>query len=222
MNKPKFGYGWAVKWILAAILIAAGILMLLLGNEIVFAVSGITIVFFSIFRVVPLMKTLKAEALRTINLFEIFFDFVIGGLMLFVVFSGNANDAFWGGLYGYLLAFVLFARGLVFFASSFYFQEKSESLKFWAHYVFASLAPAILVMTIMGTNIQKALSLIVMLIAIGGGVYLGWDGFGGYRKYRESSKALNEDKKETKKPIVEKELPKPVPEEEKKEETYVN
>jgi len=38
MAKAKFGYGWVIKWILAAILIAAGVLMKIYDEEIVYDV----------------------------------------------------------------------------------------------------------------------------------------------------------------------------------------
>jgi len=105
----------------------------------------------------------------------------------------------------------------------YYFGEKSESMKFWFHFICATIAPAILVLTMMDqTIIIRTLGWIILFISIGGAGYLGYDGFGGYRKYRETSKALNEGKKTEKAPVVEKELPKPTPEVEKEKETYIN
>lgn len=46
MAKVKFGYGWVMKWILAAILIAAGVLMLLNDETVVYATTGIVVVIF--------------------------------------------------------------------------------------------------------------------------------------------------------------------------------
>ena len=222
MAKMKFGYGWLVKWILAAILIAAGILMKIYEVDVVYATTGIAIVMFSVLRIVPLLKTLKKEVLRTINLFEIFLDVVMGALMIYVVFSGNSSDSFWISLYGYMLAFFFLIRGFIYFISMYYFGEKSEAMKFWFHMVCMVLAPSIFVLTIMGTDIIHTLGWIILFISVGGGLYLGYDGFGGYKKYRETSKALNDGKKVEKAPNVEKELPKPTPEIEKEKETYVN
>jgi len=223
MTKNKFGYGWLIKWILAAILIAAGVLMKIYDQQVVYATTGVAIIIFSLLRVVPLMKTLKKEVLRTINLFEIFLDVVIGGLMLYVVISAKTGDTFWLNLYGYLVAVFFFLRGLIYFVSMYYFGEKSESMKFWFHFICATIAPAILVLTMMDqTIIIRTLGWIILFISIGGAGYLGYDGFGGYRKYRETSKALNEGKKTEKAPVVEKELPKPTPEVEKEKETYIN
>jgi len=220
--KLKFAYGWLLKWILAALLLAAGILMKIYEVDVVYATTGIAIIIFSLLRIVPLLKTLKKEVLRTINLFEIFFDTVIGALMLFVVFSQRTSVTFWIGLYGYMLAFFFFARGLIFFVSMYYFGEKSEALKFWFHLISVMLAPTILVLTIQGIDIIHFLGWVVLFISISGGGYLAYDGFGGYQKYRQTSKTLNEDKKVEKSPNVEKELPKKQPEEEKQEQTYIN
>ncbi len=222
MAKTKFRYGWLLKWILAAILIAAGVLMKVYEVSVVYATTGIAIVIFSLARVVPLLKTLKKEVLRTINLIEIIFDTIMGGVMIYVVFSGKAENAFWISLYGYLLAVFFYARGLIYFISMYYFDEKSESLKFWFHIVCVSLGPVLFVLTILGRDIISTLGWIVLFISVGGGLYLTYDGYGGYRKYRESSKAINEEKEKKKKPKVEKELPKPINEEPAEKETYIN
>jgi hypothetical protein len=218
MAKLKFGYGWLVKFILAAILLAAGILMKIYETDVVYATTGMAIVIFSLVRVVPLMKTLKKEVLRTINLIEIIFDTIMGGVMIYVVFSGNSGEPFWLGIYGYLLAVFFYARGLIFFISQYYFGEKSEALKFWFHIVCITLGPVIFVLTIQGQDIISTLGWIVLFIAISGGIYLGYDGFGGYRKYRETSKRLNEDKKQEKESPYEKELPRSNAEEPKEKE----
>lgn len=222
MNKPKFGYGWLVKWILAAILLAGGILMKLYEIEVVYATTGIAIVLFSLLRVVPLLKTLKKEVLRTINLIEIIFDTIMGGVMIYVVFSGKSGDAFWIGIYGYLLAFFFYARGIIYMLSLYYFQEKSEPLKFWFHIICLTLGPVIFVLSVMGEDIISTLGWIVLFISVGGGAYLGYDGYGGYKLYRESSKSLNERKREQKQPTPEKELPKPIQEEPEEKQPYAS
>jgi hypothetical protein len=222
MAKQKFNYGWAIKWVLAAILLAAGILTKLYEQDIVYATTGIAVVLFSVFRVYPLMKTLKTEVLRTINLIEIIFEFILGVIMVYVAFSGKSSDALWVSLYGYILTFVLLARGIIYFVSLYYFQEKTEPMKFWTHLFFVGIGPVILTLTLQGNDIITTLGWLLLLIAIGGAVFLGFDGYGGYRKYRERSKALNTEKAKAKEPKVEKELPKAEIEEEKQEETYIN
>lgn len=222
MTKSKFRYGWAIKWVLAALLMAAGVLMKIYQEDVVYATTGIAIVLFSLLRVVPLLKTLKKEVLRTINLIEIIFDTILGIVMIYVVFSGKSTDVFWINMYGYLLAFFFLSRGIIYFISLYYFGEKSESMKFWFHMLCMALGPVILTLTVLNKDIITTLGWVVLFISISGGGYLGYDGFGGYKKYRESSKSLNEDKKIEKDSKFEKDLPKPVPEVEKEKETYIN
>ena len=219
MKKPGFGYGWLIKWILAAILIAAGILVKINEVDVVYATTGIAIVMFSLLRVVPLMKSLKKEVLRTINLIEIIFETIMGGLMIWVVFAGKSNDALWVSIYCYLVAIFFYIRGFIYMVSLYFFGEKTEPLKFWFHLVSITLGSALLVLAILKIDIISTLGWIVLFISVAGGCYLGYDGFGGYKKYRESSKALNEAKKaEAAKPILDEENKKPVVEEPKEKE----
>ncbi len=224
MAKRKFGYGWIIKWILAAILIAAGVLMKIYDEEIVYATTGIAIVIFSILRVVPLLKTLNKEVLRTLNLIEVIFDTLLGALMIFVVFSGKLDTAnsIWIGLYGYMLTFFLLARGVIYFVSLYYFSEKTEPIKFWFHLICVALGSVILTLAVLQQEIITTLGWLVLFMSVSGGLYLGYDGYGGYKKYRETSKALNTKKEVQKDPKIEKETPKPIEDEVKQEETYIN
>ncbi len=47
MNKAKYGYGWVLKFVLAAILLGVGIYMVF-ADEVVYAITGVTIVIFFI------------------------------------------------------------------------------------------------------------------------------------------------------------------------------
>jgi hypothetical protein len=227
MAKPKYGYGWAIKWALAAVILAAGILSKIYEEDIVYAATGLAVVIFSVFRVYPLMKTLKTEVLRTINLIEIIFEFIIGAVMVYVAFSGKSDEALWTALYGYMLTFFLLARGVIYFVSLYYFNEKSEAAKFWTHMFFIAIGPVVLTLTLQDNDtIISTLGWILLVVAIGGGIYLGFDGYGGYRKYREYSKSINQPKeKEKDKPKdknIEKELPKPIEDEAEQPETYIS
>ena len=125
MKQAKYGYGWVLKFILAAILIGIGIYMIF-ANEVVYLITGVGIVIFSIFRVYPLMKSLNKEVLRTINLIEIIFDTLVGAIMIYVALTRDLqNEAIWGYVYRYSLAFFFYARGLVYFNSVVLLGEKS-------------------------------------------------------------------------------------------------
>jgi hypothetical protein len=169
------------------------------------------------------MRTLKKEVLRTVNLIEIIFEFIIGGLMVYVgFFLGNPVPAFWVAMYGYMLTFFLIARGVVYFVSLYYFAEKTEPTKFWVHLIFVGLGPVTLTLTILGEDIISTLGWLLLLASLGGAVFLGFDGYGGYKKYREKSKALNTEKQVEKDPKVEKELPLPIQDEVEEKETYIS
>jgi len=191
MGKMKYGYGWVLKFILAAVLLGVGIYMVF-ANEVVYTITGVGIVIFSIFRVVPLMKSLNKETLRTINLIEIIFDTIVGGLMIYIALTRNLDDeAIWASVYRYALAFFFYARGLVYFNSIVFFGEKTEIPKFWVHIVALTLGAVIAV--IPGFR-YDTVGIFLLFISLLGASYLGYDGFGGYKKYREFSKELNQGK----------------------------
>ena len=232
MAKPKYNYGWLLKFILAAILLGVGIYMVF-ADKVVYLITGVAIIVFSLLRIVPLVKTLKTELLRTINIVEIVHDTLMGAFMLYVALSGKdlANEPVWGGIYKWLLAIFFYLRGLVFFNSVVFLGEKTEIPKFWVHIGCLTLGAIIAVWPNFDYNV---VGVFFLLISITGAAYLGYDGYGGYRKYREYSKALNEGKKAAEKPAEEKEVPDPeikkpekepekVPEKEPEEkETYIN
>lgn len=193
MEKMKYGYGWVLKWILAAILLGVGIYMFF-AAEVVYTITGVAIVIFSLFRVVPLLRSLSKEVLRTINLIEIIFDTLIGALMIYIgVTKGSnlANEAIWSSVYRFSLVFFFYARGLVFFNSIVFLGEKTEVPKFWVHIASLTLGAVVAVTP----NFDYAtVGIFFLIIALIGAAYLGFDGFGGYKKYREYSKSLNEGK----------------------------
>jgi hypothetical protein len=222
MNKAKYGYGWVLKFVLAAILLGVGIYMVF-ADEVVYAITGVTIVIFSLFRVYPLIKSLNKEVLRTLNLIEIIFDTLIGILIIYIAFTYKdtlSDQTIWSAVYRYSLVFFFYARGLVYFNSVVFLGEKTEVPKFWVHIVVLSLGAIIAVYPNFDYELVGIFFLIISLIGSG---YLGIDGYGGYKKYREFSKELNEGEQPQKK--KEKQAPKqPViqdPDEEEKR-PYVN
>lgn len=185
----KYGYGWVLKWLIAAILLGIGIYMFF-AKEVVYLITGVAIVIFSLFRVVPLMKTLDKEVLRTMNLIEIIFDFLVGGLLIYVAASGRIeNSAIWESVYRYALAFFFYARALVFFVSTSFFDEKTEVPKFVAHIVSITVGSIIFVWD--GFSYQTV-AMLILVISFIGSIYLGYDGFKGYKNYRNFQQELNE------------------------------
>ncbi len=224
MKKPKYGYGWLLKLILAALLLGVGIYMAF-ADQVVYAITGIAIIIFSLIRVIPLLKSLNKEVLRTLNLIEIIFDVLIGALITYIAFSRGDNldnEPIWAGVYRYSLVFFFYARGLVFFNSVVFLGEKTEVPKFWFHITSLTLGAVIAVLPNFDYNLVGIFFLIIALI---GSVYLGYDGFGGYKKYRQFQLELNEGKsKKVEEPIVDKPKKQPVIEEpvEEDKRPYVN
>jgi hypothetical protein len=217
----KYGYGWLLKFILAAILVGVGIYMVF-ADEVVYLITGIAIVLFSIFRVIPLMKSLNKEVLRTINLIEIIFDTLIGAAMIYIVLSKrDLSEGIWSGVYRFSLAFFFYARGLVYFNSVVFFKEKTEIPKFWVHILTLSIGAVIAFQPDFDYN---TVGIFLLLISLVGASYLGYDGFGGYKKYRAYQKELNQEKEKNKPKEIDPETPQPTIVDEKKEDKrpYVN
>ena len=212
----KYGYGWVLKFVLAAILLAVGIYMVL-DRTVVYLITGVVIVIFSLFRVVPLLKTLKKEVLRTINLIEIIFDTIIGGVLIYVAASNQINDSdLWKEVYRYSLAFFFYARALVFLNSVVFLGEKTEIPKFWIHILSITIGTFIAVTPKFNDSYVGYILLFISLIGSG---YLSIDGFGGYKKYRQFQLELNQGKEKQKEVEQKKEV---ILDEQKEDRPYVN
>lgn len=229
MGKARYGYGWLLKWILAAILIAIGTTMYL-NKELVFFVTGVILVIFSLFRIYFLFKTLDKEILRILNLIEVIFGTILGGIMIYVGFRAMNTtwdpESVWSYAYKYGLVFVLAFRAVVFLYSTTFLSEKTEQPKFWFHLALFSMASMIAVLSDFNEGWVAALLLVITVI---GAVYLTFDGAIGYKKYREFSLELNQGKSKAKEKSkgkdVEKELPvtdKPSSEKQEDDRPYVN
>jgi hypothetical protein len=198
MEKNRFSYGWLLKWIIAAILVGVGITMVL-ASGIVFFITGLFLIIFSVFRVVPLLRTLNKETLRLINLVEIVVDIIISGLLLYVgiraMVDGWTPTPAWSYIYGFSIVLVLLGRGIIFFYSTTFLGEKAEQIKFWSHVVVLTLGSAITVLTFQNRFDNQVVAIFILILCFLGAGYLIYDGFNGYQKYRIAQKTLNVTKK---------------------------
>lgn len=218
----KYGYGWLLKWILAAILVAVGFYVGFFADALVYLITGIVIVLFSVFRVIPLLKSLNKEVLRTINLIEIIFDIIVGAGMIYIVLSEkDLTEGAWSAVYRFSLAFVFYVRGLVYFNSVVFFNEKTEIPKFWFHILILSIGAIIAFQPDFDYN---TVGIFLLLISFVGAGYLGYDGFGGYKKYRVYQKEINAEKEKNKPKEIDPDSPQPHIIDEKKDDKrpYVN
>lgn len=188
----KYGYGWILKFVLAAILLGIGIYMFF-ANQAVYLITGVVIVLFSLLRVGPLLKTLNKEVLRTLNLIEIIADVIIGGVLIYVAATNKfENSDLWANVYRFALAFFFYARALVYFNSVVFFDEKTEIPKFWAHIMSITVGTIIAVWKDFS---YETVALLLLIISFLGSIYLGYDGFKGYKNYRNFQLELNEGKR---------------------------
>lgn len=186
----KYGYGWALKIALAGILLAVGI-YLNFQTSVVYTITGVIIILFSLLRVVPLLKSLNKEVLRTINLIEIIFDTILGIVLVYIALSNEVDNPTWQLVYRFGLAFFFYARGLVYLSSTTFFNEKTEIPKFFIHIGALTLGTSIAVLEDFK---PETVALFLLIIAIIGSAYLGYDGFNGYKKYRSHQLELNQGK----------------------------
>ena len=207
---------WIIKFILAGILLGVGLFMVF-SEDVVYLMTGAILVVFALFRVVPLLKTLKHEVSRTIHLIEVFVTAILGGVLIFASLqlgSDGGNTNLWEMIYRYGLGFVFYARGVIYFISTVFFQEKTKVLEFIIHVVSISIGTAIVFNSQFDASF---IGIFFLIISIIGSAILTLDGYGGYKKYRLSFK--NDEKQLENQPKKEKTLPLEDPKEER---TYIN
>ena len=117
-------------------------------------------------------------------------------------------------IYRYGLGFVFYARGVIYFISTVFFQEKTKILEFIMHVVSISIGTAIVFNSQFDASFIGIFFLIMSII---GAAILTVDGYGGYKKYRLAFK--NDEKQLENQPKKEKTLPLEDPQEER---TYIN
>lgn len=207
---------WIIKFILAGILLGVGLFMVF-SEDVVYLMTGAILVVFALFRVVPLLKTLKHEVSRTIHLIEVFVTAILGGVLIFASLqlgSDGGNTKLWEMIYRFGLGFVFYARGVIYFISTVFFQEKTKVLEFIIHVVSISIGTAIVFNSQFNASF---IGIFFLIISIMGSAILTLDGYGGYKKYRQAF--INDEKQFENQPKKEKTLPLEDPKEER---TYIN
>lgn len=207
---------WIIKFILAGILLGVGLFMVF-SEDVVYLMTGAILVVFALFRVIPLLRTLKHEVSRTMHLIEVLVTAILGGVLIFASLqlgSDGGNTNLWELIYRYGLGFVFYARGVIYFIATVFFQEKTKVLEFIIHVVSISIGTAIVFNSQFNASFIGIFFLIMSII---GSAILTLDGYGGYKKYRLSFK--NDEKHLENQPKKEKTLPLEDPIEDR---TYIN
>ena len=175
---------WLIKFILAGILLGVGLFMAF-TSDVVYLMTGVILIVFALARVFPLLKTLKHEASRTIHLLEVLITAILGGVLIFASLQlgsdGGTNTSLWELIYRFGLGFVFYARGVIYFISTVFFNEKTKPLEFVIHLAALSIGTAIAFSDQFNAGLVGIFFLIISVI---GAAILTIDGYGGYKLYR--------------------------------------
>ena len=211
---------WIIKFVLAGILLGVGLFMAF-SEDVVYLMTGVILVIFALFRVFPLLKTLKHEVSRTIHLLEVLITAILGGVLIFASLQmGNdgGNTSLWELVYRFGLGFVFYARGVIYFMSTVFFNEKTKVFEFIIHLASLSIGTAIVFSPQFDASLIGIFFLIISVIGAG---ILSVDGYGGYKKYRQMITQDEKQKEKKSKKIKEKHQEVPL-EDPKDERPYVN
>jgi len=180
-------YNWFIKLIGAGLLITLAIVLWVMDLErMMEAFVGVLIATYAIVRLVPFVRSQKSDLIKTINIIEITLNVLIAAIFIVAAF---ATEEGLGMLFGYLVAGVLIARGMVHFYGLSEGAEKGDHLTYFFH--IATLVIGTLIIA-RGFDVSDLIILIVILSFLSGG-YLVYDGYKGYSMYRRR-KQLEEGK----------------------------
>jgi hypothetical protein len=207
---------WIIKFLLAGILLGVGLFMAF-DEEIVYLMTGVILVIFALFRLKPLLKSLKKEVSRFIHLIEALVTMILGGLLIWISFqlTGDSSEIY-TLIYKYGLGFVFYTRGVVYFVSTVFYNEKTKPLEFVVHIGSLSVGTAIFFIVDFNPGL---VGLFFLIISVIGSVTLTIDGYGGYKAYRLEMTQDETSTSKTKEKVIDTHIPL---EDKKEDRTYVN
>ena len=187
-------YSWVFKFIGAALLI--GLAMILYFADLdkwVEAFVGLLIAGYALIRLVPFIKTQKSDLIKTINTVEIVMNLLVATVL---IGSAFLTDDGLGVIFGYLFGSVLIVRGMVHFYGLSDGNEKGDHPSYFFH--IATLIIGTIVI-FDGVTIRDIV-LLILILSIGAGGYIGFDAYGGYSLYRRRKQMEQPKEKEVPKP----------------------
>jgi len=195
-------YGFALKLLAAALLIALAII-LQFNDKIIVVFIGSLIIIYSVVRLVPFVRSQRSDLIKTINIIEITVDVMMGIGM--IVLEYQLQNGL-GNALGYLLGVYLILRGGVHFYGVSEGKEKSDLVLYFFH-VAALVVGGYVIAS--GDVTAGYINLIILIFSIVVGGYLIYDGGKGYKVYRYEKSLYNQEitREETSKevPIVDEE-----------------
>ena len=199
-------YRWVFMLVLFAIVLSFGIVLFVNPGDIGEIVScfftGAFICAFGVFRLIPLIKRVRTNKVRLIiNSVEITCDILIGALLFGFAFNESLRNSYID-LYKYLVALVIFARGVIYFVETSFLNIKSEPTKFIVHIACIALGSIIVVSKNFDANLLNIVFASLLMVLA---VYCAADSIYSYVQYskiyskpKTKVKEIKE-KKETKK-----------------------
>lgn len=180
-------YLWLWEFVAVALLLIVGIVAKFVDGALL-TIVGTLIVVFAALRLIPLFKTTFDKLLKWIYVLEIVANFAIGVLLIYIAIKEKSLEK----LFGYLVGAVLYARGLIFFFAVSLRKEETDRPKFLAHIIFFTLGTWIIAK---GGFDESYLGWIVLALALLSAIFVGYSGYGNYRKYRSEIAAKQITKK---------------------------
>lgn len=212
-------YGWALKLVAAALLLALGIILILNDGEMIIAVfMGSVIIIYSVIRLIPFIKTQGSELVKTVNIIEITLSVIVGLILILVPTVLNMEL---GNLFSYLIGGYLMVRGTVHFFGVSLGKEKSDAPLFIFHIL--ALTVGSYIFTTWGNFEISVILYIILVFSFGTATYLSYDGYKGFNKYRIiKSRGIDASVTEETSDDVKIEKILPVTDEEKEQDTVVS
>lgn len=172
-------YAWFIKAVGAALLLALALTLYFVDVAVLIeAFVGVIILVYALIRLIPFVRTQRNDLIKTINIIEITLNILVGATFLIVAITSEEGL---GSLFGYLLGGVLFLRGMVHFYGLSNGAEKGDHVTYFFHIAAIAIGTLILYR---GFN-SEDLVILLMVLALIGTAYLGYDSFNGYNLYRK-------------------------------------
>lgn len=217
MKNPIKTYGFWLKIISAALLIAFSIWLLVDEKMAVFLVlmfTGLVAGIFALIRVIPLIRTLKSGKAKLTCFIEILLHLIITFLLIFGAISIlNAEDKesgfanFMKDNYRFIIAFFFETRVISYFMCTVLYKEETDQTKFWIHILLLILGCVMCSLYNLDAHVIAIVIGVIALLCATGLIIEGGFGYGRYRKSIAKDRQAHDSESEEEKKEDEEELP---------------